>query len=319
MAAKKSGNSKSKKSVAGKKSGTKKSATVKRRTSSIIRNIFGSSYKKQLAIKKAQEDAAKLNSKNKLMRFVSEARKNKIAKNLPILLYTIILALNKIGKSLPQYSIQKNPIFKQIYTTNAPFSVKFNQLIRYLQYQIKYDFNDATVNKPDVIFNFYSTFLEMKKLIENNVLSSGKKRLKIDDFPDFMVNTIVLGLNFKKIMKDVQDEYIYKEYFKNMYKFIENNDIDDSELPSDKKLEKEYILLLQDILLCDIDSAKCGLIKTSGLPPKDKAYGKYTNKNNDEVISYKFKTKDDFKKFIADLRLNNLPEESIESAFSSLT
>ncbi len=279
MPTKKSGNSKSKKN----------SESVKRRTSSIIRNIFGSSYKKQLAIKKAQEDASKLKNKNQVMRFISEARKNKVvqnSKNLPILLYTIILALNKLGK----YAPQKNIVLGKILASKVPLTIKLNHLIRLFQNQISSDIINIP-DKPESLFGFYDTIKQIKKLIEGK----GKnKDISLKD-PEVYLNVIVFTLNARKIYNSIGNDDIYTEYFKSMNEFLKKNDPDDLSLSLNKQLEKDYILLLQDILLCDIGSDKCGT-KTTKFPPKNLCI----DKNN---TYYECKSKNDFYNFISRLDL----------------
>lgn len=273
----------------GKSNSLKKSKpSVNRRTSSIIKNIFGSSYQKQLNIKKAQDDASKLKNKNQLMRFVSEAKKNKLVQNskqLPILLVTIILALNNLAgdRTLEKYTIQKNPVIMQIFNNKeSSLLVKLNHLIRLFQNQVQSDLINTGNDNPDSILQIYRTYDTISKLIEHK-----NKKIKLDD-PSVILNTVVFFLNARKVYKKITDEdMVYKTYFMALSKLKQNQLYPESsnehlDITIDKKLDEEYLLLLQDILLCDVEVGKCGQ-KTTKLP----------NLSDEELKTYKYKK--DFK------------------------
>jgi hypothetical protein len=256
---------------------TKTSTRKKKDINSYMKGIFGSSYKKQLALKKADKDAAKIKSKDGLMKYISNVKKNDLLKNttkLPILIYTIIKLFNDLGrnKTFKVFIPSKNKLIATIISDKSNLVVKLQNLFNLFKYEAYSIIYDTTTRDPDNIFELYRTFNSIGSILKKTTYLNYKD-------PEVALNIIVFALNINKMNKLLDSkEDIYKEYFNTR----KNSTSDDVKL---SKIEYSYLLLLQDVLTCDNDASKCD-IKSSEIYNKDYQY------NNS--ISFK----DNFKKLL---------------------
>jgi len=247
---------------------TKTSTRKKKEINSYMKGIFGSSYKKQLALKKADNDASKIKSKNGLMKYIDNVKKNDLLKNttkLPILIYTIIKLFNDLGrnKTFKVFIPSKNKIMASIIKDKSSLVVKLQNLFKLLKYEAYSIAYDATTRDPDNLLELYRTFNSIGSILKKTTYLNYKD-------PEVALNIIVFALNINK-MNNLLDskEDMYKEYFNTRKSALDDNS---SEMKL-TKLEYSYLLLLQDVLTCDIDASKCN-IQTSELYNKNFEYDK---------------------------------------------
>lgn len=252
---------------------TKTSTRKKKDINSYMKGIFGSSYKKQLALKKADKDAAKIKSKDGLMKYISNVKKNDLLKNttkLPILIYTIIKLFNDLGrnKSFKVFIPSKNKLMATIIKDKSNLVVKLQNLFKLFKYEAYSLIYDTSTRDPDNILELYKTFNYIGTVLKKTTYLNYKD-------PEVALNIIVFALNINK-MNNLLDskEDIYREYFRTRKEAI-------SDISSDiklSKLEYGYLLLLQDVLTCDLDASKCN-IQSYDLYNK---YYEYDNKASDK-------------------------------------
>lgn len=221
----------------------KTTSRTKRNNSSIIRHIFGSSYKRKLAIIKAREDASKLNSKQGIAKYLSAIKKHPAAekaKNLPVVVYTIITAMDDIlGSSAPHRDL----VVANILSNKSSLVVKLNRLIVYFNWNIQKLMSDSYSQDPNKLRKIYGTYKKIKELL------SGRSKGRVDfSNPEVSLNLLIFILNTNIIYQKMVSEK-NEDLFKKYMSVGSNSD--------GGKLDKLYLELVHDILLCDIDNTTC--------------------------------------------------------------